>query len=260
MLVSRHFPELAGKLNYEDLRPITRGLEQAEFNTYSAASCIFALKAWSGLQKNTGIFTSLHETVPGAEPKLLTPVGAGVVSAAFSEAAQAVKFGIIRPEGAPDVGAYYQMVESGFDRGLPAVAVIAGLEVSRTFEDTNGKPLKELKVGEDATVVLNVRNVSAKPQTDIALVDLLPCGFEVSAGSLRPGPQGAPGADSVDVREDRNVFYCTVGQGRILTFRYRVKPVCAGEFNVPPASASSMYDQAIHARGVASTIKVTSRE
>jgi uncharacterized protein YfaS (alpha-2-macroglobulin family) len=109
-------------------------------------------------------------------------------------------------------------------------------------------------------VVLTVRNLSGKNQSDVALVDLLPCGFEVGADSLRPGPSGAPGADSVDVREDRNIFYCTVGDRNSLTFRYRVKPVCAGEFNVPPASASSMYDQAIHGRGVASMIKVASRE
>ena len=107
---------------------------------------------------------------------------------------------------------------------------------------------------------IGLRNLTGKAQRDIALVDLLPCGFEVESGSLTPGPNGTPGADSVDVREDRNIFYCTVAAKQTLYFRYRVKPVCAGTFTVPPASASSMYDHAIHARGLPSTITVMSRD
>ena len=70
---------------------------------------------------NTCFYESSHDhqpvpQCPGAEPRLLGPVGSGLVTADFTAAAQGIQFGIIRPEGAPDIGAYWQIVESGFDR------------------------------------------------------------------------------------------------------------------------------------------------
>ncbi len=44
----------------------------------------------------------------------------------------------------------------------------------------------------------------------MAIVDLLPGGFEFAAGSLEPGA-GSRGFDFVEVREDRAVFFGTVG-------------------------------------------------
>jgi len=259
MLLSRHYPDIAGTLTYEDLKPITEGIARAEFNTYSAASAVLALKAWSGLHKASNIYTSLHEIVPDLAPRLLAPAGAGVVSAPFTAQAERIQFGLIRPQGAPDSGAFFQIIESGFPRALPDKAETQGLEVRRWFEN-GGKETLQLKVGEGTEMVLSIRNVSGKEQRDIALVDLLPCGFEVESGSLVPGAGLTPGADSVDVREDRNLFYCSVNAGGSVTFRYRVKPVCAGDFILPPLAAASMYDHAVRGHTPAARVSVASRE
>ena len=40
------------------------------------------------------------------------------------------------------------------------------------------------------------------------------------------------------------------------TFEYRINPVCAGQFTVPPAFAESMYDRATKGRSLGGTMAV----
>ncbi|MDB6132858.1 MAG: hypothetical protein JWM59_1101 [Verrucomicrobiales bacterium] len=255
-LLSRHFPAIAGKLNYDDLQPVLTGLEKAEFNTYSAACCIQALKAWSGLQQKSGVQTSLTELGANAASRLLAPPGAGLLTGVFTEGASGLQFGLHRPEGAPDLGAYYQVVESGFDRGLPAAPVRNGLEIARrcTALDSQG-PKDGLPVGTSVKMEILLRNLTGAELENLAIVDLLPGGWEVKSGSLRPGPGGAPGADSVDMREDRNIFYCGLAGRGTRVFTYQIRPVCAGAVTVPPVFANSLYRPAVQARSMADKIK-----
>ncbi len=59
----------------------------------------------------------------------------------------------------------------------------------------------------------------------------------------------------MDVREDRAVFFTTVGENAT-TIEYQIKPGNRGEFVVPPVFAESMYDRAIKARGLGGRITV----
>ena len=51
-----------------------------------------------------------------------------------------------------DIGAFYQVTEAGFDKGLPTTTIADGLEVFRDLSDKDGKATAKLKVGESATV------------------------------------------------------------------------------------------------------------
>ena len=53
---------------------------------------------------------------------------------------------------------------------------------------------------------LTVRSLTNDAITNVAIIDLLPGGFEIVRESVRGGA-GAAGCDYVDVREDRAVFY-----------------------------------------------------
>jgi alpha-2-macroglobulin len=64
------------------------------------------------------------------------------------------------------------------------------------------------------------------------------------------------GCDYVDVREDRAVFFTTIGP-RVSEINYQIKPDNRGEFVVPPVFAESMYDRSIRARGLSGRISVT---
>ncbi|MCP5560111.1 MAG: hypothetical protein H7A55_20375 [Verrucomicrobiaceae bacterium] len=87
-------------------------------------------------------------------------------------------------------------------------------------------------------------------------MDLLPGGFEVEPGNLVPGRSTMSGAEFTEVREDRNVFFTSLTAGGMVEFSYRIKPVCAGSFQVPPVFAECMYDRGFHARAGGGNIEV----
>src|SRR5204863_1693945 len=98
--------------------------------------------------------------------------------------------------------------------------------------------------------------VRDEPVTNVAIVDLLPGGFEVVGSSLQPGVSTISGVDYVDVREDRAVFYATVSS-TALELNYQIKSSNRGDFTVPPVLAESMYERNVKGRGVGGKISVT---
>jgi len=108
------------------------------------------------------------------------------------------------------------------------------------------------KVGEPITVKIKVRGQRAESITNAAVVDLLPGGFEVIPASL----EDTSDWDFVEVREDRVVFFGTLGP-EVREIEYRIKATNRGEYTVPPPMAESMYDRGIRGHGVAGKIQVT---
>ena len=121
--------------------------------------------------------------------------------------------------------------------------------------DAKGEVTHTARLGEPITVRLRIRSLRAHEFTNVAIVDLLPGGFEMAAGSLQPGV-GSAGFDYVEVREDRAVFFGTIGT-RVREVTYKIKPTNRGEFVVPPTFAESMYDRTVKARALAGKITVT---
>jgi uncharacterized repeat protein (TIGR01451 family) len=172
----------------------------------------------------------------------------------FSGGIAALRFRSATPLSAP--GAFFQVVEAGFDRVMPEKALTEGLEVYRELLDKEGKPVTRTQLGEPITVRLRVRSLRPEPVTNVAVIDLLPGGFEVVGTSLQPGISSINGVDYVEVREDRAVFFATVPT-RTLEITYQIKSDNRGEFVVPPVFAESMYDRNVKARGVGGKMSVT---
>ena len=152
---------------------------------------------------------------------------------AFSKDAIALQFKSAGKLSGP--GAFSQVVEAGFDQHVPVKPVTAGLEVHRELLDKNDQPVTRTKLGESIHVRLKARSVGDESVTNVAIIDLLPGGFEVGGASLHPGVSTITGVDYVDVREDRAVFYATVS-GSVLEINYQIKSSNRGEFTVPPFS------------------------
>ena len=95
-------------------------------------------------------------------------------------------------------------------------------------------------------MVLRVRNVSGKALASLAVVDLLPAGFEVLAGDLKSGANTVPGTEFAELREDRNLFFIGLAKNGEWSVKYRMKAVCAGSFALPSALAEDMYDRDLH--------------
>jgi uncharacterized protein YfaS (alpha-2-macroglobulin family) len=172
--------------------------------------------------------------------------------ASFSANASALRF--TAKNMTRGLGAYYQVVEAGYDSALPQRSVADGLEVFREFVDAQGAVTGTARLGEPITVRLRIRSLKSAQLTNIAILDLFPGGFEIAAGSLQPGV-GSAGCDYVEVREDRAVFFATIGR-HVTEISYQIKPTNRGEFVVPPIFAESMYDRTIKARALPGKITV----
>jgi uncharacterized protein YfaS (alpha-2-macroglobulin family) len=262
-VLCRHFPEIAGTFGYDDLRPITEPIEHGHFHTLSAAWSVLALKSYAALAKDSGVKAGIAE-VTGAEVKVLVEPRAGIATAKLATGGGIARFLLTRPDNSPKVGAWYQAIETGFDRALPAVADAHGIEVFREILDEKGDVATMAKTGETLVVRLRIRNISTTAQPHVALSELLPGAFDFApqgeAHALKPGLGTLPGAEYVDVREDRALIFCDLGPDQTKTFEYSVRPTCAGAFIIPPAYAESMYDRTVNSRGVAGKFTVLPRE
>jgi uncharacterized protein YfaS (alpha-2-macroglobulin family) len=110
-------------------------------------------------------------------------------------------------------------------------------------------------------VVLFVR-ATDDAEREVALIDLLPGGFEVDLSSDALAARRSLGSgdeewdpEYVDVREDRVVLYGWLG-GTAQRFIYRIKPTNRGTFRVPPVLVEGFYDRTAWGRGVGGEITV----
>ena len=279
-LLARHFPARAKALPPEVMTALVTQLNENRYTTLSAAYLTLAFDAYAvavgpatvgklaitevdakGVKKALALPNSLVPRVPfdGASARLIFANDSGVT-------------------------AYYAVSQAGFDRQPPTSEIRSGLEVTREFVDASGKAVGTVTVGDEVTVRLRFRAVG-RPVPNVALVDLMPGGFEpVLETATAPAPEesggqgggegseadneangkapiamtGLPGlagskstwaVQSVDVREDRVVLYGHASAD-MQEVSYRIKATNSGRFLVPPAYAEALYNRAVRARSV----------
>ena len=248
-ILARHFPELLSKISPADFQAIVRSVSDGNFNTLSAAYSVWALKSYSQFAACQPLDLGIAELSRDKKTTPLATEGAGIKRAAFTDASASLRFSM--KAQAQGLGAFFQIVEAGYDLRLPTQPVNSGLEIWREFTGENAQATQRVSLGNPVTVRLRVRNLSRRAVSNIAVVDLLPGGFEIVSGSYSDS-----GWDHVEPREDRVVFFGNVAPNSVREITYRIKPTNRGEFVVPPPFCESMYDRAIHASGVSGKIKV----
>jgi uncharacterized protein YfaS (alpha-2-macroglobulin family) len=253
-VLARAFPSRLKEISAAEFEQILQPIGRGEFNTLSAAYAVSALKSYSHAIAQTLPVLSIGEIHKDKREVALTSGAKLLQRTAFSKDAIALRFNSAGKLSGP--GAFFQVVEAGFDRHVPTQPVTAGLEIHRELLDKNNQPVTRTKLGEPIHVRLQARSVGDDSVTNVAIIDLLPGGFEVVGASLQPGVSTISGVDYVDVREDRAVFYGTVSSS-VLEINYQIKSSNRGEFTVPPIFAESMYERAIKGRGVGGKITVT---
>lgn len=258
-LRARHFSDTVKDFGYGDWQKLYGVLWQQRYNTITAATATLGMREFAKVaQANAFQFEVNAVPRDGSAPVSLIKTQDVFAKAPFADAMKSLQFRLTQNDG--DTGLFYQVVEEGFDRGLPTLAQKDGVEVHRELTTADGKPIESLEVGQSLMMTLRIRNLSNIPLGDLVMVDMLPGGFSVEPGGLRPGLGTVPGIDRVDVREDRNLFFFRLQGAKDLTIRYALRATCAGDFVVPPVFAESMYDRGINGVGLGRKIKVTSRE
>jgi hypothetical protein len=247
-LLARHFPKRAAELDGEQVLRLIDPVFKGRYNTISSAYTILALGAYSQMLGQDGFMESVLFRLfdKGGKTQDLTGANEPFPTVRFDTATDSVE---MRAERA----LFHLVTQAGYDRTMPKQVVREGLEITRAYYDDDGNEVTRMEQGKEVTVRLKIRALG-NPADNVAVVDLLPGGFEVIRSSV---PRTAYGwqADYVDVREDRVVFYGSFDTS-VRELNYRVKLTAAGNFVVPPPYAESMYDRSVHAGGLPGTFKV----
>ena len=159
----------------EALSALVKPMQLGMYNTFSSAYTILALDAVAALaEKQPGQTLALTEILRDSKSRpMVLPAGL-IPKVEFSSEAAQLQFA-----NSSTLAAYYVVNESGFDRKMPDKVMKNGLEVLREFTDLAGKPVKTVKIGQELQVHLRFRAIDRKNIHDVALVDLLPGGFEI---------------------------------------------------------------------------------
>lgn len=231
-LLYKHFPEQAKNLPPRLLERLLVPISEGTNNTLSSALTILALE--SAAQTRPAPQFQFHKVLDsGAKEPFGTAQGL-LYSGTWAPPVKALEL-----SNAAGGASWFALSEAGFDQNPLANKTSVGIEVSKRYE-TAGRALNgAITVGDELTVVLQIRSTDQKPHHDIALIDLLPGGFE----ALSLQSQGSP-PQSQEVREDRVVLYLSATP-ETQEFRYGIKATNAGKFVRPRSYAYSMYERKI---------------
>lgn len=245
-IVTRYFPNQFQKLGSNALLPLTQAILQNNYSTLSAAYSALALSTYSNQVKSFAAANqSISAILNNQTTKLLTSDNALFLRAPFANDVAQISF---LSEAKP--GYFYQVTQSGFAKTLADTAKQQGVEIYRVYRDTSGKTISEVPLGTEIEVHIQVRSLNKQEISNLAIIDLLPGGFEVVRDSLKPD-----NVDYFDAREDRVLFFLTAfPDSREII--YRIKATNKGTYTVPPILANAMYNPAVKANGVAGKISV----
>lgn len=283
-VMARHFPERLPMLKAEVLETLVKRISDDMYHSLSAGTTLLALEAYArALPPEAVQQLAIAEILRDKRLRELTLPDSLLPRVEFSGEANALRFTSDSP-----LNAYYLITQSGFDRTPPTQAIRDGFEILREYTDEAGKPLTTIALGQQIDVHLRFRAIENRAFTDVALVDLLPGGFELvipprewiatlhqapppgagddqdrqASGSAYRGwscefcvARAAPSLRYADPREDRVVFYGAVNNS-VQEIVYRIKATNVGSYVVPPAYGEAMYDRAVKARSVAGKIEV----
>jgi uncharacterized protein YfaS (alpha-2-macroglobulin family) len=268
---ARHFPERLQDIPKETLTTLAQRVNDSYYHSLSAGTTLLALDAYASATQAAARNLALAEVLKDKRVQALQLAEVTFPKAAFSEQAAALRF-----TNNSELNAYYTIEQSGFDRKPPTEAIRQGFEVLREYTDASGKPLTSITMGQQVDVHLKFRSIARDYVSSLALVDLLPGGFELvvpsqeaqtpfleastEANDGEEYDEGAAGwtcqvcvgttrasLQYADVREDRVVFYVDAAKD-MSEIVYRIKATNVGNYVVPPAYGEAMYDRSVVGR------------
>lgn len=276
-VLSRHFPEKLRSLPDDVFTLLAQRVTDGYYHSLSSGTTLLALDAYASATQGAERNLAIAEVLKDKRVRTLTLPPGLFPKAKFTDEAAALRF-----SNNTSLNAYYLIEQSGFDRKPPTEAIRQGLEVLREYTDANGKPLTQIEMGQQVDVHLKFRGIKRDFINSIALVDLLPGGFELvvpSQDAVAPFVESdeSEGEQSsaysgwscqvcvgntramlqyADMREDRVVFY-VAANNEVAEIVYRIKATNVGTYTVPPAYGEAMYDRGVIGRSTAGKIVVS---
>ena len=199
-LLARHFPERLKLVATGAIQSMIAPVVENRFNTLSASYAILALDAYAQAAEGLVDVASLgiSEILGDDKVRPLTLPQSLLPTVRFTPDAKKLLVSSSSP-----LPTFYQVTQAGFDLSVPSQPVAKRLEVLREFMQ-DGKPVTQVKVGDEIEVHIKLRALDKTTLSQLALVDLLPGGFEVviqSTGSAASSTDGD--GDDDENKEDK---------------------------------------------------------
>lgn len=280
-VIARHFPERLRRIPGDAMTTLAKRVTDGYYHSLSAGTTLLALDAYANATEGATRNLAIAEVLQDKRVRALTMPQALFPKVQFTDQAAALRFG-----NNSGLNAYFVVEQSGFDRRPPTQAIKQGLEVLREYTDASGKPLIAITMGQQVDVHLKFRGLKADYIGSIAMVDLLPGGFELvvpTQAAQTTFAEAASAADDesdggqnpytgwrcpicvgasramleyADMREDRVVFYISANKD-VQEIVYRIKATNVGTYTVPPAYGEAMYDRSVVARSASGRLTVS---
>ena len=249
-LIARHFPERLSQIGDQMVMQLVDALNSEEINTLFSAYTSLALGAFVHLdEKTTDTGFVMREQLSNHVSKTLSTLEKWYGKVKVDEDATQISF------SNPNKRSYfYQLTQTGFDKKWPTTSLQKGLEIDREYRDSNGQVIESTSLGTEIEVHIQARSLKQDYINHIAIVDLLPGGFEVVRDSVKNDQ-----VDYVDIREDRVLFFGHLASSA-KEIVYRIKAINTGKYTVPPIFAESMYNSSIKAYSRIKSMTVTNNE
>ena len=283
-MVAKHYPiSVKDLITPESLKKLIQPLNEGRYQTHSVA---WLMMAFDVMSLDPGSSANLSQLKLEIQKKIVEPSKLNPKTWTLTNDTASVK---LVGENGP---LFYSFQSSGFDKKDRPVT--KGIEISKQYRSASGDEIKEIKMGDELFVHIQARTLDDKTYPEVAIVDLIPAGFEIIAENHNPviegggmSGEGEEGFDEpyeyeegafmklllpkvyaqskttlqpmetqfVEAREDRMILYVTVTPD-LKEFSYRMKAISKGRFQVPPAFAEGMYNRELQFLGSKSVIDV----
>ncbi|MEI6730016.1 MAG: alpha-2-macroglobulin family protein, partial [Pseudomonadota bacterium] len=289
-LISKNFPKRLAKMDKAVIYRVANFVGEENYNTVSSAYAVMAIAAYVDASKDALANVTMSGVDMAGKPVDLSVIGERLKVANIKQPLATLTFNSATPNF------FYQIASNGYERKLPDKPIVQGLELSREYLDASEKPVTKAKIGDRIDVVMTLRSGNNKTLRNIAIVDLLPAGFELepeavkkekvskenNANSESEGEMpadtpstGNPKEESEDEntttsssdkladwtpesvdRREDRIIIYGTFGTEVKKYHYRIKATAKGEFITPPYYAESMYDTKLKTRGLAGKIEV----
>jgi len=251
-LLAKHFPtQFKQNVDEQALMTLIEPLNKGQYNTLSAAYSMLALGAYTRQFKNAANDQNIHiSSLSAGKPKALDLKITTSAKAELPHNAEEVQF-------ETEKNIFYLLTQSGYEKSTKTNKEIRnGMEIYRDYYNKNGEPISNATIGSEVEVRIRIRALSQNKIDNIAIIDLLPAGFEVINNSFKQLTPNYSGSQHHEIREDRLVIYTGINKN-LSEYRYRAKITTQGDFSVPAIDARSMYQRQLHARSATTRFSVT---
>lgn len=282
LVLESYFPQQAARLPRQALDNLLQPLREGHYNSLSAALSLLALAGYDGGTPAAPADLRAQAEVGRDRWQDFGTASGDLLAGSYPAGATALQ--LDNTGAAP---AWYALTQAGFDRVAPSKAVQDGLEIVREYTDATGHAIREVHLGQEVDVRIRIRALGDRAVGDVAIVDILPGGFEVVQRSPQQAAAALPSGDSTDSSEggsddtaddggdgaaaqaeaapdllaqpgstlvtqfveprEDRTLIYADADRSVQTYVYRLRPTNVGTYVIPPIYAASMYDRTLRA-------------